>query len=82
MHNIFVYNIAPCRSGEVRKAAQDAVSGFMRHLGYEGMRKAADKLSAVSKNTVSPLLDKARADLPAPKVKMKLCLDIFIALLS
>jgi len=59
------------RSGEVRKAAQDSVPAFMRHLGFEGMRKAADKLSAVSKNTVQPLLDKARADMPAPKVAPK-----------
>ena len=56
------------RASEVRKASQDAVPGFMRHLGFEGMRKATDKLSAVSKNTVMPLLDKARADLPPPKV--------------
>ena len=55
------------RASEVRKASQDAVPGFMRHLGFEGMRKATDKLSAVSKNTVMPLLDKARADLPPPK---------------
>ena len=38
----------------------------MKHLGYEPMRKATDKLSAVSKNTVSPLLEKARAELPPP----------------
>ena len=27
------------RSREVRKAAQDSVPAFMRHLGFEGMRK-------------------------------------------
>ena len=44
--------------GQVRKAAQDAVGGFMKHLGYEAMRKATDKLSAVSKTTLMPLLGK------------------------
>jgi len=62
-----LYGAIEDRSGEVRKAAQDAVPGFMRHLGFESMRKAAEKLSAVSKNSVQPLLDKARADLPPPK---------------
>ena len=55
------------RSGDVRKAGQEAILGFMKHLGFESMRKAMEKLSAVSKNTVSPLLDKARAELPPPK---------------
>jgi hypothetical protein len=30
----------------------------MKHLGYEAMRKATDKLSAVSKTTLMPLLGK------------------------
>merc|ERR1719239_1521914 len=33
------------------------------------MRKATDKLSAVSKNTITPILDKARAELPPPPAK-------------
>lgn len=57
------------RSAEVRKATQEAVPGFMKHLGYESMRKATDKLSAVSKNGVMPVLEKARAALPPPAAK-------------
>ena len=65
-----------------------AVLPFMKHLGYETMRRATDKLAAVSKNTVMPLLDKARADLPpppaaapkAPKVSIYLSIDILISL--
>merc|ERR1719203_755219 len=55
------------RSAEVRKATQEAVPGFMKHLGFEAMRKATDKLSAVSKNGVMPLLEKARAETPPSK---------------
>jgi hypothetical protein len=43
---------------QVRKACNEAVAGFMKQLGYEAMRKAADKLSAVSKTTLMPLLGK------------------------
>ena len=59
------------RAAEVRKPAQEAVLPFMKHLGYDAMRKAADKLSAVSKNTVMPILEKARAELPAPTASSK-----------
>ncbi len=44
----------------MRKACNEAVAGFMKQLGYEAMRKAADKLSAVSKTTLMPLLGKHR----------------------
>ena len=57
------------RSGDVRKASQDAILGFMKHLGFQSMVKATEKLSAVSKNTVTPLLDKARGELPPPPAK-------------
>lgn len=57
------------RSGEVRKASQDAILGFMKHLGFQTMVKATEKLSAVSKNTVTPILDKARGELPPPPAK-------------
>ena len=57
------------RSADVRKAAQDAIPGFMKHLGFPAMTKATEKLSPVSKNTISPLLEKARAELPAPAPK-------------
>ena len=59
------------RSADVRKPAQEAVLPFMKHLGYDTMRKGADKLSAVSKNTVMPILEKARAELPAPTASAK-----------
>ena len=48
------------RSADVRKAAQEAILGFMKHLGFPAMAKATDKLSPVTKNTISPLLEKAR----------------------
>jgi len=57
------------RSGDVRKASQDAILGFMKHLGFQTMTKATEKLSAVSKNTVAPLLEKARGELPPPPAK-------------
>lgn len=52
------------RSADVRKAAQEAIKGFMKHLGFQAMNKATEKLSPVSKNAISPLLDKARGELP------------------
>ena len=63
---IIITIFAVSRSADVRKPANEAVLPLMKHLGYEPMRKATDKLSAVSKNTVSPLLEKARAELPPP----------------
>ena len=57
------------RSGDVRKASQEAVLGFMKHLGWPAMNKATEKLSAVSKNAVGPLLEKARAEMPAPAAR-------------
>ena len=48
------------RSADVRKAAQEAIIGFMKHLGFPAMAKATEKLSPVTKNTISPLLEKAR----------------------
>ena len=36
---------------------------------YESMVKATEKISVVSKNTVTPLLDKARGELPPPPAK-------------
>lgn len=57
------------RSADVRKAAQEAIIGFMKHLGFPAMAKATEKLSPVTKNTISPLLEKARSELPAPAAK-------------
>merc|ERR1719427_1953230 len=57
------------RSGDVRKASQEAVLGFMKHLGWPAMNKAMEKLSAVSKSAVGPLLEKARAEMPAPAAR-------------
>jgi len=57
------------RSADVRKSAQDAILGFMKHLGFQSMSKAMEKLSPVSKNTIAPLLEKARGELPAPAPK-------------
>jgi len=66
-----LYTSIEDRAAEVRKSAQEAVLPFMKHLGYDTMRKAADKLSAVSKNTVMPILEKSRAELPAPTISSK-----------
>ena len=41
----------------------------MKHLGFQTMVKATEIFSAVSKNTVTPLLDKARGELPPPPAK-------------
>ena len=57
------------RSADVRKPANEVILPLMKHVGFEPMRKASEKLSAVSKNTVMPLLDKARAELPPPPAK-------------
>jgi len=52
------------RSADVRKPAQDCVLPIMKHIGFEAMRRATEKLSPVSKNTITPLLEKARGELP------------------
>ena len=57
------YNFS--RSADVRKPAQDCVLPIMKHIGFEAMRRATEKLSPVSKNTITPLLEKARGELPA-----------------
>ena len=61
-----LYSSLEDRSADVRKAAQEAILGFMKHLGFQTMTKNTEKLSQVSQNTVKPLLDKARGELPAP----------------
>ena len=61
-----LYSSLEDRSADVRRAAQEAILGFMKHLGFQTMNKATEKLSPVSKNTISPLLDKARGELPQP----------------
>lgn len=53
------------RNGDVRKKAQDALPMFMMHLGYDKMNKATGKLKPASKDQVVPLLEKARAVMPA-----------------
>ena len=45
----------------------DAILGFLKHLGFQTVVKATEKLSA--KNTVTPLLDKASGELPPPPAK-------------
>lgn len=60
------------RSADVRKNANDAILGFMIHLGYETMSRATDKLSLTLKKDVKAALDKTRPNLPVkalPKAK-------------
>ena len=65
-----LYTSLEDRSADVRKAAQEAILGFMKHLGFQAMNKFTEKLSPVSKNTISPLLDKARGELPQPSQRV------------
>ena len=37
------------RSGDAKKASRDVILGFMKHLGFQSIVKATEKLSAVSK---------------------------------
>jgi hypothetical protein len=57
------------RNADVRKAAQEAVSAFMRHLGFPKMMAAADKLKQGSKSVLTPVLEKARESVPQPESK-------------
>ncbi|KAF5285627.1 hypothetical protein FQR65_LT13108 [Abscondita terminalis] len=59
-----LYSNLEDRNAEVRKNAQEAVLGFMIHLGYECMNKQTEKLKQGSKAVVVAALDKARPNLP------------------
>jgi cytoskeleton-associated protein 5 len=62
------------RNADVRKNANDAVLGFMIHLGYETMVKQLDKQKPTSKKDIQAALDKARPNLPVkplPKSKQQ-----------
>lgn len=52
------------RSADVRKHANDAVFGFMLHLGYETMLKGLEKVKPSSKKDIQAVLDKTRPNLP------------------
>ncbi|XP_065221041.1 protein mini spindles isoform X2 [Planococcus citri] len=60
----FLYNNLEDRNSDVRKNANEAVFGFMIHLGYPCMFQACEKLKPVSVHVVKNLLDKARGNLP------------------
>lgn len=62
---VTLYADVEARSADVRKPAQDCIFPIMKHTGFEPMRRATEKLSPVSKNTIVPLLEKARGELPA-----------------
>lgn len=62
------------RNADVRKHANDAVYGFMLHVGYESMCKAVEKVKPASKKDVQAVLDKTRPNLPVkplPKGKQQ-----------
>lgn len=52
------------RTADVRKHANDAVYGFMLHLGYETMLKGVEKVKPSSKKDIQAVLDKTRPNLP------------------
>lgn len=52
------------RNADVRKNANDAIYGFMLHLGYEGMVKALEKQKPTSKKEILAALDKTRPNMP------------------
>ena len=57
------------RSGEVRKAANEALLPVMIHTGFEPFSKAVNSMKPASRDQLMPLLDKARAELPAAPVR-------------
>ncbi|XP_063227944.1 protein mini spindles [Bacillus rossius redtenbacheri] len=60
------------RNSDVRKSAQEAVLGFMIHLGYEQMMRATEKLPSTSMTSVRSILENVYPNLPTkPQVKKK-----------
>ncbi|XP_022338484.2 cytoskeleton-associated protein 5-like [Crassostrea virginica] len=59
------------RNGDVRKKAQDAVVPFMIHTGYESVFRACSKLKPASKDQITAIIEKAKANLPAKPTKTK-----------
>ena len=64
-----LYAAVEDRNADVRKAAQDAIPAFMRHIGFQKMQSATEKLKPGSKSTLVPLLEKARETIPQPEPK-------------
>lgn len=52
------------RNADVRKNANDAILGFMIHVGFDAMSKATDKQTPTVKKDIKAALDKARPNLP------------------
>lgn len=50
-----LFNNLEDRNADVRKNAQEAVLGFMIHLGYDGMVKHTEKLKVTRKRDSSRL---------------------------
>lgn len=62
------------RNADVRKNSNEAILGFMIHLGFEGMMKALDKQKPATKKDIQAALEKARPNLPVkplPKNKQQ-----------
>ncbi|XP_037049831.1 protein mini spindles isoform X3 [Bradysia coprophila] len=62
------------RSPDVRKNANEAILGFMIHLGYETMIKALERQKPSAKKDILAALDKVRPNLPVkplPKSKQQ-----------
>lgn len=60
------------RNADVRKNANDAILGFMIHVGFDAMAKATDKQTPTVKKDIKAALDKARPNLPVkplPSIK-------------
>lgn len=52
------------RNADVRKNANEAILGFMIHVGFDAMSKAMDKQTPTVKKDIKAALDKARPNLP------------------
>uniref|UniRef100_A0A0A9YXT8 Cytoskeleton-associated protein 5 n=1 Tax=Lygus hesperus TaxID=30085 RepID=A0A0A9YXT8_LYGHE len=64
-----LYNNLEDRNAEVRKGANDAVLGFMIHLGYSSMNSACDNIVKGSNAAaIKAILDKTRGLLPEKPV--------------
>nr|CAD7571841.1 unnamed protein product [Timema californicum] len=67
----YLYSNMEDRNPDVRKMAQEAVLGFMMHLGLEAMLRATDKLSLTSQHAVRAILDKVYPNMPSKPLPKK-----------
>ncbi|KAJ8937292.1 hypothetical protein NQ318_020342 [Aromia moschata] len=66
-----LYSNLEDRNADVRKNAQEAILGYMIHLGYDCMAKQTEKLKPGSKNAIIAALEKVRPNLPVKPLPKK-----------